>query len=241
MLCEEERMFTESAQYYDLIYTSFKDYEHEARLVKKLIEGHCPRCTAILDVACGTGEHDRYLKDSFDVDGLDLNSQFVEIAREKNPSGTYYCENMMAFELNKRYDVIMSLFSSIGYLMTIENVTKALACFAKHLKDDGIIIVEPWLTPDAWNAGKLHMVTVDREDLKICRMNISERKGDISHFTLHYLIGTEQGVTHLTEYHEAGLFTVEEMKEAFKEARLDVDYDPEGIFKRGLYIARKMP
>jgi hypothetical protein len=54
----------------------------------------------------------------------------------------------------------------------------------------------------------------------------------------HYLVGTPEGVEHLTEDHELGLFTVEEMLGFFEQAGLAVHYDPEGIFGRGLYVAR---
>ena len=56
----------------------------------------------------------------------------------------------------------------------------------------------------------------------------------------HYLVGTPQGVTHFTERHELGLFTIEEMLGAFQQADLDVKYEPEGLTGRGLYIARRL-
>jgi len=51
------------------------------------------------------------------------------------------------------------------------------------------------------------------------------------------LIGTTEEIRHETEDHELGLFTVEEMTRCFQEAGLDLSYDPEGLFGRGLYVA----
>ena len=147
---------------------------------------------------------------------------------------------MTDFNLEKQYDAIVCLFSSIGYVKTIENVLKTFACFAKHLNKDGIIILEPWFEPEAWHpGGNVNMTTGETEDGKICRMNISERDGNMSFFTFHYLIGTRQGIKYCTEYHELGLFTVKEMKNAFRQAGLQVRYDSEGLSGRGLYIAKK--
>ena len=70
-------------------------------------------------------------------------------------------------------------------------------------------------------------------------MNISARKGSLSIIDFHYLVGTSNGVQHITERHELGLFSVEEMKKAFKSAGLIVTYDKDGFTGRGIYIARK--
>jgi SAM-dependent methyltransferase len=43
-----------------------------------------PHAKTILDVACGTGEHARLLPSDFEVDSIDLEPKFVEIARAKN-------------------------------------------------------------------------------------------------------------------------------------------------------------
>ena len=53
-------MFSKSAHWYDLLY-SFKDYREEATYIPKLLNQIHPDAKTILEVACGTAEHDRYL------------------------------------------------------------------------------------------------------------------------------------------------------------------------------------
>jgi len=46
------------------------------------------------------------------------------------PDARFFEGDMAMFELGHLYDVVMCLFSSIGYLQTLERVTAALRCFA---------------------------------------------------------------------------------------------------------------
>jgi ubiquinone/menaquinone biosynthesis C-methylase UbiE len=54
-------MFSESADLYDKIYTKLKHYPDEAAKLAALIRKLFPGARSVLDVACGTGEHDRFL------------------------------------------------------------------------------------------------------------------------------------------------------------------------------------
>jgi hypothetical protein len=83
------------------------------------------------------------------------------------------------------------------------------------------------------------MLTGETAAGKICRMSASGQEGLLSILNFHYLVGTLDGVNYITERHELGLFSVEEMKAAFHEAGLVVEYDEEGLIGRGLYIARR--
>jgi ubiquinone/menaquinone biosynthesis C-methylase UbiE len=237
---EVQNMFSTSTEIYDIIYTRVKNYKEEVGKLIDWIKRFRPDAKSILDVACGTGEHDRFLSAEYPVDGIDLNPEFIEIARSKNPRGEYRVADMINFDLGKRYDVLLCLFSAIGYVQTLENLQETIGCFNRHLEEGGIIIVEPWFTPDTWKSGLLHMTSVDEDQLKVCRMNISEtRDGRLSCFTFHYLLGTPNGVEHFTENHSLGLFSIEEMKAAFMANGLTVQYDEPGIAGRGLYFANR--
>lgn len=233
-------MFTKSAQYYDLIYSSFKDYTSEAEKIASIIQKHHPNENTILDVACGTAEHAKILNENYNykVDGIDLDENLLEIARQKNPDSRFEVADMTNFDLGQKYDIVMCLFSAIGYVKTLENVTKTLQCFKNHLLPNGLIIVEPWFTPDSWKPGQIHLKTVETDNLKVCRMGITDCVGNLSTLRFEYLIGTPTEIQHEIEDHEVGLFTVEEMLQCFQDAGLEVDYDSIGISGRGLYTAK---
>lgn len=229
-------MFTKSARFYDALY-SFKDYEAEAEILCALIRQYLPGdgC-ALLDVACGTGAHIAHLRGHYTVEGLDLDDTMLDIARQRFPDVMFHDADMVDFDLGRRFDVVTCLFSSIGYVKTVDRLNQTLATFARHMEPGGLVIVEPWLAPEIYQPGKLHALFVDEPDLKITRMNISQRDGSISWFDFHYLVATVDGVEHFVEHHELTLFTDNEYRAAFAAAGLDVNLDAEGLSGRGVYI-----
>src|ERR1700740_1622552 len=121
-------MFTKSAAFYDLIY-SWKDYRQEVDRLLVIVRGRVPEAKAILDVACGTGEHLRYLPD-FDRTGLDLDPKLLCVAKGKLPDVTFIQSDMRAFDLGRQFDVVLCLFSAIGYVLTVEKLNAAVSSMA---------------------------------------------------------------------------------------------------------------
>ena len=233
-------MFSESAALYDLIYSSFKNYEAETDQLATLLGNVRPGVRTVLDVACGTGEHAKLLAErhGLSVDGVDLDNEFVRIAQAKNPGGRFVQGDMCDFDLDRRYDAVVCLFSSIGYVRTLDRVAQAIGRFRAHLAPNGVIIVEPWLPPGVLQDGYFTTNVGERDDVRVERRARTEVDGRISRLHFDYDI-TEHGRTHhASEVHELGLFTPEEMREAFEANELDVDYDPKGLIGRGLYVAR---
>jgi SAM-dependent methyltransferase len=232
-------MFAKTARYYDKIY-SFKDYKAEAECLMAIFKEHQRSGgTRLLDVACGTGRHLEYLRDRYDVEGLDLSPELLAIARQRHPGIRFHHADMTAFDLGKRFDIVTCLFSSIGYVRTPENLARAVTCMASHLKPGGLVVIEPWFTPDAWRPGTVHAIFIDESELKIARINTSFVTGRLSVFDLHYLIGTPAGTEHLVEHHELGLFTTDEMRAALAAVTLEVTFEPKGLMGRGLFIGRR--
>ena len=226
-------MFLESPELYDAIY-HFKNYAHECEILRAVIAVAAPGARTILDVACGTGEHDKFLKQHYD-----LNENYLRAARVKNPDGRYTHADMTDFDLAATYDAVTCLFSAIGYVCTVERLNRAVACMARHVKPSGVLIVEPWFTPDAWKPSHPFIHTGEIGPDKVCRMSLSGHEGNLSFIVMHYLRSTSSGIEHYSERLELGLFTREEMTRAFDAVNMDVRYDTEGLMGRGLYIARR--
>lgn len=235
--------YSKMARYYDKIYAE-KDYAAEVeRLIAFLGGGgrgsrHAGRRT-LLDVACGTGCHLEHLRESFDVEGLDICAEALEDARKRNPGVAFHVADMTDFDLGRTFDVVTCLFSSIGYVKTVDGLRAAVRSMAAHLNPDGVLVIEPWFTPEEWHPNTVHAVYIDEPDLKIARVNTSLVDGRMSILDLHYLVGTPEGTEHFVECHELGLFEVNEMISALEGEDLVVDYDREGLTGRGLHLGRR--
>lgn len=232
-------MFSESAEFYDAIYSRLKDYRAESQRLAELIRSRRPDATRLLDVACGTGEHARFLATlGFQVDGIDREAAFVKLAQAKNPDGRFSQADMADFDLGSRYDVVTCLFSSIGYAKTVAKLRRTLKSCARHIEAAGLVIVEPWFQPGEMTDGAIYLQTAEQLDLKVCRMSHTEVRGPISRLQFEYLVGRPGGLRRASEVHELGLFSRAEMQEAFRRAGLAVAYDSEGLSGRGLYVGQ---
>jgi SAM-dependent methyltransferase len=232
-------VFSATSDYYDLIYANSKDYAAEATQIAALLRRLNPRCHTVLDVACGTGEHARHLAaHGLAVDELDLDPAFIRIAEQKNPAARFFVADMADFHLPYRYDAVLCLFSSIGYMKTLDRVAAALSCFRDHLLPGGVMVIEPWFAPGMLDTRRMFRNTGEGDGVRITRFARTEVVGAISRLHFDYEITDVNGTRHASEIHELGLFTTAELIETFRKVGLDVSHDPKGLADRGLFVAR---
>lgn len=230
-------MYRLSADHYDAIY-AWKDYAAEAEQIRDLAAARRGRPGGrLLDVACGTGRHLEHLRTQFDAVGLDLEPGLLTEARRRLPGLPLHQGDMRDFDLGERFDVVTCLFSAIGYVRTRAGLKRALGSMARHLAPGGLLVVEPWFTPDRWRTGSVHLSTAEAPELRIARACTSETRGTVSVMDMHYLVSTPEGTRHFKERHSLGLFTVDEMRAGFRAAGLAADLLEPGLTGRGLWVA----
>lgn len=231
--------YSTAAEFYDLLYRAEKDYAAEAEVLSTVIRRHNPRARTVLDVGCGTGSHARALIDiGFDVDGVDLEPSFVELARAKCPEGQFHIGDMTCLALSKRYDAVTCLFSAIGYVDSESGLRSTLAGMRAHLDPGGIVIVDPWFEPGQLTHGWISMLTGQDADVTVCRMSRTLVEGRVSILEFEYLIGRSVGIERRSEVHRLRLFTQGEVEAAFNAAGLAVERKPKVLRTRGLYIGQ---
>ncbi len=94
----------------------------------------------VLQVGCGTGILNTYLKkrgDSCSIDNLDINEKYLMYGKKLKRYDNYIAENIETFKSKKKYNII--LFSRSFH--HIRKVKKALGNCSNLLSDEGRIII----------------------------------------------------------------------------------------------------
>lgn len=232
-------MFEKSHEIYQLL-KSGKDYKKEADQITEILESkqHLTN-RALLQLACGPGSHDTFLKSKYLITGIDLNPHFITTAKLTNPECTYYVQDMRQIALPNKFDIVLCLYGAIAYLKTLPNVDKTLKSLFKMLNPNGILIVEPWYTPQEWaTSNKIHTKQVKSNETTVFRMGHGKENGDI-HF--EYLVGKPSGISYFTEDYEFGLFDTGDLTNMMKDAGFSkIQHVRNVLQKRGLIMAEKV-
>jgi len=230
-------VFRQSAQVYDRL-CRHKDYAGASATVCAIVDRLAPGATTLLDAGCGTGLHLSHLGRRFAAEGLDLSSEMLDVARARCPSVAFHQGSLVEFALGKHFDVVTCLFGSIAYATDEASLRRAISCLTDHVQRGGLLIIEPWVTPDRFVSGRLVMDTVDDADLKVARLYVTARRENVSIYDSTYLVGTADGVASFTERQELGLFGDDVYRQAFADAGLEVVDATGDLFGYGLYVCR---
>ena len=230
-------MYKQFAKYYDSIY-KWKDYKAESERIRALIRQYkTSHGKEMLDVACGTGNHIQYLKKYFNVIGLDLDRDMLRIARKKFPDIKFIRGDMRTFKLNKQFDVIVCLFSSIAHVKTYAGLEKAFGNFFLHLKPGGVMIAEPFENPDSFIVNQSHAAYVNKPELKLARICVTKKRGNIAVFDFHFLVADKNRISYFIDRQDLGLFETKKVMNIMKHVGFSAKVLKGGIMKhRETYI-----
>jgi SAM-dependent methyltransferase len=230
------------AELYDLLYEGRgKDYGAEAERITDLIRARKPDAATLLDVACGTGAHLVHLRERFDrVEGLERAAGMRAVAARKLPGVPLHSGDMCDFALGAGYDAVVSLFASVGYLRTVEQLDAAIARLAAHAVPGGVVVVEPWWFPERFLDGYVAGHVVRRDGCTVSRMSRSTRMPHSERgvtMEIHVTAADRNGMRHFTETHVMTLFSLDEHLSALRAASCEATYPPGWPSGCGLFVA----
>lgn len=208
------------AKYYDAFYYK-KDYIKEVEFLGNFIKSD----DEVIDIGCGTGIHASILeKDNKIVDGLDLNEEMIKIAKTRL-KGTLYKQNMLNIKIDKKYDVIISMFAVINHLNSINELETVLNNFNNILKENGLIIL------DLHNPSNSGSKTDNINNMKRTMTWNFDKINNIETTEIIYEIDNEI----YKDKHIFKIFTIDEIKETATKVGLEVDniYENYDINKNG--------
>ena len=139
------------SQYYDLLYSD-KNYSGEVDYIIKLIKENSNEAKTLLDMGSGTGKHaELFGNNGYIVHGIDLSEDMLKIAKnrrkDKEDKLSFSHSKIQELDLNKKFDVVASLFHVMSYQNSNNELIKAFEVAKNHLKDDGIFIFDFWYGP----------------------------------------------------------------------------------------------
>jgi SAM-dependent methyltransferase len=139
------------AKFYDLFYAA-KPYAQEAAFVAECLETHGGG-RRILELACGTGGHAFALeKLGYDVSATDYSVDMLALAEEKKSrlgsKVRFFTADMRALDIRgEPFDAVISLFDSIGYVLTNDALLDTLRGVNRQLRPGGLFLFEFWHGP----------------------------------------------------------------------------------------------
>jgi len=120
--------------------TSGKGHKEEADFVIRMAKKYKKsKGKELLDVCCGHGWHDKFLKKNFKITSIDLNKKILEFARKKNPEVNYKQGSMRNFDLQKKFDIVICL-DAMMYNLNYKDLKATIKNLAKHLAEGGVLI-----------------------------------------------------------------------------------------------------
>ena len=229
------------AELYDAIEESH-DYRADAEAIHASIQARVAEAGTLLDIACGTGRHLVELAKHYEVEGIDIDVEYLEAAKLRVPDATLHEGDMSDFDLGRKFDAVICMGSAIGYVKTHAGLLQAVSTMARHCAPDGAVIVEPFVSRERWpqqGRGGIQL----RNDGQIAWASLTSREGDLASIQMAFLAIGAGGIEHTEERHLLGLFSDKEYEEAFRAAGFEqVEHDEQGLHRtppRGLYIARR--
>jgi SAM-dependent methyltransferase len=169
---------------------------------------------AVLDLCCGQGRHSIQLaKRGLRVTGLDLNAEYLELAqqaaREAKVEVETVAADMREIPFEDKFDAIVNMYSSFGYLESEAEDLKVLESAVKALKAGGLLLLDmlnrEWAIDNYiqndWHTGVDGTLYVERRDLDLAT----------SRMHVHFIVVDPKGGRRESIGHNIRLYTLTEM------------------------------
>lgn len=238
-------LYKDIAYVYDLIYKN-KDYSKESKSIIKFIsENKKSKGKELLELACGTGRFLELFEKKYNCHGSDLNKEMLKIAKKRLNHTKLSLDNMIDFKFNKKYDIILILFSSIAYVKTKTNLLKTIKNCYNHLNEGGVLIIDAFINKKSFNPDRIVSWEFyeDKENVVFRYMgNNNLKKGYFCFKAPYFILDKKKGTfRNYVDYDQLGLFENEDYFKIFKKLKFKkyMFFESDGLKNRGRYLAVK--
>ncbi|MEU6647378.1 class I SAM-dependent methyltransferase [Saccharomonospora sp. NPDC046836] len=231
------------AELYDAVFLSRgKDWAAEAEQITAMIRARRPGARTLLDVGCGTGAHLAAFATMFDhVEGVEPAEAMREIARERLAGTAVHPGDMREVRLPRTFDAVTCLGFAVAYMPDSAALDTAIARMAAHLEPGGVLVVEPWWTPETFLDGYVGGHLVRENGRVVSRVTHSIRRGGATHMRIHFVVADAGGIRQFHEDEVNTLFTTEQYRAAFDRAGCEVEAVPGAAQLPGYLVGVRRP
>jgi len=142
-------IYSKYGEYYDLIYGD-KNHDGECKnLVSYFRKFSECKIKSILDVGCGTGNHAiLFAEKGYSVVGIDSSEVMINQAKRKvERKGLpveFFVQDMRKLSLGRKFDAVLCLFGTLGYLINDVEILAVLNRVKNHLEAGGLFVFDFW-------------------------------------------------------------------------------------------------
>ncbi|MFW6047981.1 MAG: methyltransferase domain-containing protein [Candidatus Natronoplasma sp.] len=193
-----------------------------ARKLPDLLEKFDVECQRLLDVACGDGSFAvKMAEKGYDVVGIDISPQQIEIAKEKNLDEEidFYVKDMRDLSFKERFDVATCWYDSLNYTLNIDDLSKVFQGVYNSLRKGGIFVFDMntiYVMEEIWDEQ-----TVVKEDsgerFDMVEQSYDEEKHITSLKLTSFLREDDECWGKIEEIHRERAYSFEEMRSIFKD------------------------
>lgn len=216
------------AKYYDTIYHGLVDYEGDVDFLERVFRRFRERPKTILDLGCGTGNHDFPLaRHGYEVTGIDQSRDMLALARKKTTRvrqrPKFTLARMQSFRLGQKFDAAICMFGAFEYLLSLQEVSRCLRSVRAHLVSQGLFVFEYWQTSgvrpgiQSW----IDRITDGREIIRLSESRFDSRKSRLAMDFRFLVLRGRKVLDRFSERHVVRTYTRQEMGLLLRETGFD--------------------
>lgn len=221
---DQRRLYSDLAWLWPVI-SPPEDYIEEALQFASVIrEYSCIHAKTVMHLGCGGGHIDYTLKKYFQITGVDISPQMLDLAWRLNPEVDYRLGDMRTARYDERFDVVM-VADSIDYMLTQADLMAVFRTAYEHLNPGGVFCTYAEETVERFENNKTYSSNHEADDLL---MTLIENRYDPDpsdstyEMVFVYLIRQAGEVMIQTDLHVGGIFPATAWLKLLQEAGFEV-------------------
>lgn len=211
------------------VYDTFMDetpYDEWCEFIVSLLQREGIKDGLLLDLGCGTGSFTQLLEQAgYDMIAIDNSMDMLQIAMDKQrekgkDSILYLLQDMRGFELYGTVRGIVSVCDSINYLTNFEDIVATFRLANNYLDPKGIFLFDFNTVYKYKEVIGDTVIAENREDCSFIWENFYDEKERINEYDLTVFVKEGELYRKFKETHYQKGYTLDEIKNALKEAGL---------------------